>query len=158
MKKKLKLIYIILAIIVLLIILFFIINQYFNITYSIYNSTIEENIILNTINNIKINIKDGTLTNTSATIIIENNSNRNYGYGKWFRIDKKENEKWKEVIPIDKNYVFTSIGFNLFQNQKLEDTIDWSKLYGKLEKGHYRLIKNIYDTSSNYVFVEFTIY
>lgn len=34
---------------------------------------------------------------------------------------------------------------------------DWSKLYGELEKGEYRLVKEIYNNGRTYLIVEFTI-
>lgn len=34
---------------------------------------------------------------------------------------------------------------------------DWSKLYGELEPGEYRLVKEIYDNAHTYLAVEFTI-
>ena len=47
--------------------------------------------------NITMSIEDGTLTKTSATIIITDLSNNINVYSEWFRIEKKENNKWKEL-------------------------------------------------------------
>ena len=39
----------------------------------------------------------------------------------------------------------------------LEEKIDWSELYGELENGEYRLVKELYINGYNYFSVEFTI-
>jgi len=43
------------------------------------------------------------------------------------------------------------------ENHQLEMNIDWSKLYGELESGEYRLIKDLYNDGHIYLSVEFTI-
>ena len=102
-------------------------------------------------------IKDGTLTKTSATVIIEDKNEEKYNYSSWFRIDKKENEGWKEVNVIDEKYAFTDIAYLPDENGKVEMNTNWKNLYGKLEKGEYRLVKEVYDNGNNYIYVEFTI-
>lgn len=102
-------------------------------------------------------IKDGTLTKTSATVIIEDKNEEKYNYSSWFRIDKKENESWKEVNVIDEKYAFTDIAYLPDENGKVEMNTNWKNLYGELEKGEYRLVKEVYDNGNNYIYVEFTI-
>lgn len=106
---------------------------------------------------ISLSIKDGTLSKTGATIIISDISEQENTYGEWFRIDKKTNGFWEELKPIDDNYVFTDIAYKIGENHQLEMNTDWSKLYGELESGEYRLVKEIYDNGHIYLAVEFTI-
>ena len=75
-------------------------------------------------------------------------------YGEWFRIDKKENGEWRGLETADENYVFDAIGYILKPSKQSEEKIDWRELYGELERGEYRLVKNI---SGKYIGVEFTI-
>ena len=98
-----------------------------------------------------------TLTKTGSTIIISDISEQENTYGEWFRIDKKTNGFWEELKPIDDNYVFTDIAYKIGENHQLEMNTDWSKLYGELEPGEYRLVKEIYDNGHTYLAVEFTI-
>ena len=103
-------------------------------------------------------IKKDTLTKTGATVIISDISEQEHTYGEWFRIDKKIDGFWEELKPIDNNYGFNDIGLIVGENNQLEIDTDWSKIYGKLEKGEYRLIKELYDNDSKiYLSVEFTI-
>ena len=123
-----------------------------------YKDTEEKN-IQDRYSQISLSIKDNTLTNTRATIIISDISEQENTYGEWFRIDKKTNGFWEELKPIDDNYVFKDIAFKIGENHQLEMNMDWSKLYGELETGEYRLVKEIYDNDNGniYLAVEFTI-
>lgn len=106
---------------------------------------------------VSLSLKKDTLTKTGATIIISDISEQENTYGEWFRIDKKTNGFWEELKPIDDNYAFKDIAYKIGENNKLEMNIDWSKLYGELESGEYRLIKDLYNDGHIYLSVEFTI-
>ena len=121
-----------------------------------YKDTEEKN-IQDRYSQISLSIKDSTLTKTGSTIIISDISEQENTYGEWFRIDKKTNGFWEELRPIDDNYVFKDIAFKIGENHQLEMNIDWSKLYGELEPGEYRLVKDFYNNSHIYLAVEFTI-
>lgn len=107
------------------------------------------------IHKLTIAIKDGTLTNTSATLVMKDTNEEPYGYDGIFTIDKKKNGKWEELTPIDMDYTSTSLPVLPRSNIQWEDKIDWSELYGELKKGEYRLVIKIYDNNIKYV--EFTI-
>ena len=121
-----------------------------------YKDTEEKN-IQDKYSKISLSIKDGTLSKTGATIIISDISEQENTYGEWFRIDKKTNGFWEELKPIDDNYVFKDIAYRIGENHQLEMNTDWFKLYGELEPGEYRLVKEIYDNAHTYLAVEFTI-
>lgn len=106
---------------------------------------------------VSLTIKSGTLTNTSATVIITDENNQKTSYGQWFRIDKKENNTWKEVDKISDNYAFIALAYNVGEDGTLEMKQDWKDLYGELESGTYRLVKQINDNVTKYFWVEFTI-
>ena len=90
--------------------------------------------------------------------IIDDNE-KPYIYDEWFRIYKKVNNSWKKSNIINKNYTFLAIAYNVDKTGKIEKTIDWSDLYGNLNKGSYRLIKHVYDNEGNEIYfsVEFDI-
>lgn len=106
-----------------------------------------------------ITIKEGTLSNTSATIIITDNIS-SHTYGEWFRIDEKVNEKWEEVSRLIDNDNWHLIGYTIDKNDKIELDEDWSNIYGELKPGKYRIVKSYITKNSskkNYVYAEFTI-
>ena len=118
------------------------------------------NIKVDDLEDVNMMIKDGTLTRKGATIIITDKSNRENVYGDSYRIDRLENGVWVELKTIIENYAWNSIGYSVDKNNELEMKINWEWLYGSLEDGKYRLVK---DTSyagegtKHYITVEFNI-
>lgn len=108
-------------------------------------------------NNVSLTIQEGSLTKTGATIVITDTNESPYTYGEWFRIDKKQGEEWKELKPITDQYAFNEIAWIVGKDGTVKDTVDWSDLYGTLEKGEYRLVKEVYDTEKFYIWTEFSI-
>lgn len=113
----------------------------------------------NNVEKVKMSIKEGTLTQSSASIIILDNNDTPYAYDEWFRIDRKVNNKWEEVNRINNNYIVRDIAYDIRKNKKLETTVKWGDLYGELKKGEYRLVKKVYDNDGNdiYISTEFII-
>lgn len=127
--------------------------------YNVYSSVKdymeeEKRAALNEIDEITMSIKDGTLTSKGATLVIVDTSNNKHLFGSWYRIDKKENDEWRELNTIIRDYAFTSIGYSVDDNGKLELEVDWEWLYGELSDGEYRLVKKVDD---RYFSVEFMI-
>lgn len=116
---------------------------------------------LNEVEGVSMTIQKGTLKRTSATIVITDLSGKKNTYGEEYRIDKKENGNWKKLdVIIEGEYGWTSIGYLVGANNKLVMEINWKWLYGKLEDGEYRLVKNIYMSEENksyYFSVEFEL-
>ena len=109
---------------------------------------------LNEIDTITMEIKEGTLTSKSATIIIKDTSKEKNTYGEEYRIDKKVNNSWKELEPIVENYGFNLIGYEVNKDNVLQLKVKWENLYGELPTGQYRLVKTVND---KYFSTEFII-
>lgn len=101
-------------------------------------------------------IPSRTVTNTGATVSIMDQNDVPYTYGEWYRIDKKENGRWRELEPIQE-IDFSDIGWEVGEDGKIEKEFNWSNLYGELESGNYRLIKRVYDNGYYYLDAEFSI-
>jgi len=123
------------------------------------NVKYEVNIETLNIENIKMEIKEGTLTNKGATIIITDTSGKENVYGEEYKLEKKENEIWKELeVIVEGNYAWNLIGYSVGEDNKLELEINWEWLYGSLPKGEYRIVKYIQEKNQKYYFtVEFKI-
>ena len=111
-------------------------------------------------NDVIMTIKEGTLTNKSATLVLTNNSDKNFQYGNPYGIEIKKDGEWHKInVKLD----FTVPAFQLSAKESKEIELDWENGYGKLAKGTYRIIKEIdyeykegkYETFN--VAVEFTI-
>ena len=114
---------------------------------------------LNLAENITMEIKDGSLTNTSATVIITDLSgDENVNLiNSEFKIGYKKNEKWYRLESKIKHEVTVMTGENVVDNKDNTYTqeINWERYYGKLDKGHYRIVKEV--KTDLYIAVEFDI-
>lgn len=114
---------------------------------------------LNLAENITMKIKEGSLTNTGATVIITNlSSDENVNLiNSEFKIDYKKNEKWYRLESKIKHEVTVMTGENVVDNKDNTYTqeINWERYYGKLDKGHYRIVKEV--KTNLYIAVEFDI-
>lgn len=105
-------------------------------------------------------IKEGTLTNKGATIIIKDTSEEKETFGESYRIDKYENDEWKQLeVIIEGNYGWNMIGYLVGEDGTREMKINWEWLYGELKPGHYRIVKSISPKpyQYEYFYVEFDI-
>lgn len=166
MKKGVIAFYAILSIIILIMIFLIIRNEKIDISIEpnmntdiIYLPKNEEseNNSTRVIEKVSMDIKERTLTKTGVTIIITDDNEKPYEYSQWFMIEKKQKDEWIPLKPIDKNHIDYNLALIYRENKNLEYEIDWTKLYGKLKKGNYRLIKRVYDNEYKYFWVEFTI-
>ncbi len=92
--------------------------------------------------NVSMVIKEGTLSRTEATVIITDTNETPYEYGMPFRIERKENVKWKE-LKASENAGFNLPSYHVDENNQLELRQNWDYIYGTLEDGVYRLVKDV---------------
>ena len=91
-------------------------------------------------NDVTMIIKDGTLTNNGATLILTNNSDKNFQYGTPYEIEIKKDGEWHK-INVELNFTMPAFQLSARENKEIE--INWENGYGKLAKGTYRIIKGI---------------
>ena len=91
-------------------------------------------------NDVIMTIKEGTLTNKSATLVLTNNSDNNIQYGTPYEIEIKKDGEWHK-INVELNFDIPA--FQLPAKESKEIKLDWEFGYGKLAKGTYRIIKGI---------------
>ena len=104
---------------------------------------------------VTMTIREGTLTRTSATVIIRD-KNKEHEYVENYSIEKKENEEWKPVKQIGTYFVNLITMSTLTGELKFD--LDWSERYGELENGEYRIVKTL-DTEGGKLelYAKFTI-
>ncbi len=137
MKKALIITLIVLAILAVLFAIFIIVNK------NIFEDSTD----------ITMTIKEGTLTKTSATIIIKG---KDVSCGYDYNIEKKENDNWKSVTQI-KGYFVPAVSCSSLIG-KLDFNLDWTERYGELENGEYRIVKEVFTNDGDTeLYAEFTI-
>jgi transcriptional regulator with XRE-family HTH domain len=91
---------------------------------------------------INMYIKENTLTNTGATIILENNTEFDFLFGKDYKIEKlNSNNGWNDMPIVCDNCAFNDIGYILTSKSTREIKMNWKDMYGELPKGEYRIVK-----------------
>ena len=116
-------------------------------------------------NTVDMYIKEGTLTNTSATVVIEDKNPNKIVYGQYFYIERYNNGNWESVNTISEDYFFNDIAYYVDDSGVLEMRHDWTHIYGPLPKGLYRLVKDVFfesdipidDSNKYYIWTEFEI-
>jgi len=107
-------------------------------------------------NDIKMTIKEDTLTKTSATVIIKDPTNSNYGYSKGYYLKKKINNEY-QVLSSNDTYSNMML-YYIDETGYLEFSYNWSDTYGILTNGEYRLYMLATKDNENYNFyVDFII-
>lgn len=91
-------------------------------------------------NDVIMTIKEWTLTNKSATLVLTNNSDKNFQYGNTYEIEIKKDGEWHK-INVELNFDIPA--FPLSSKESKEIELNWENGYGKLAKGTYRIIKDI---------------
>lgn len=117
-------------------------------------------------NIISMTIKEETLTDKAATVLLVNHTDKRYGFGESYIIEYNKNGTWYKINSTNK-LNFTMIGRSLESNTTLVIEINWENVYGKLTRGKYRIIKSFYlmeaeskemiNSEDIYVCAEFTV-
>lgn len=89
---------------------------------------------------ISLMVKDGTLSEKGATLILKNDLDDEVDYGASYTIEKNNDGKWQEL---DGSLDFVQVLYKLEAHKSVELELDWEKGYGILDSGKYRIIKKI---------------
>ena len=116
---------------------------------------------------VDISIKDGTLKKDSLTVIIKENIDYDIIYGETFWIEKYNysTSNYEKLTYINDNCAFNLPAYGVTPDKPLELYQNWACMYGKLDKGVYRLVKDVSFESDTpidqddiyYIWVEFMI-
>lgn len=110
------------------------------------------------INNVTLEVKEETITRTGATFVLTDRNKVFCNYGSEYRIEVKKNGKWEMQKTITEGVTWNS-GYSRPGAEISEVKKDWSKIYGKLKNGEYRIGLYVFTNTGNngYVYAEFTI-
>ena len=100
------------------------------------------------LNKISIDIDYTSVSNKGVTIIVTDNNDENLPWTEGFRIQKKENEAWIDLEPIN-DLITPAISHWKDENNQYKQSIDWSYCYGELNVGEYRIVKPIFNPQNN---------
>jgi len=116
----------------------------------------------NNLGGVTLSVKEASPS--KLTVIFQNQLRKEFTYGAWFMIEQYD-ETLKEWVPVEPicEYAFVSVAYPLKAAKETEQEIKFDWLYGKLETGKYRVIKDVLDVKSPgdfdqyWLMAEFTI-
>lgn len=135
MKKIFKVLFILLGIIIGYYLIIVAYNNFCILIPS--DSKISEKLVLK--------VKENTLTNSSATIVLENNTDNLWSYSEHYELEKKINGIWYKVVQMNNPSYFLHMP-HIYPGEIKEIECNFDENYHKLTKGNYRLVMNIMET------------
>ena len=110
-------------------------------------------------NVISMYVKEDTLTKEGATFVIETDYDFSFEFGEPFYLEKynyKDN-KW-EKLSVNEGCAFILPAYGLKKGEPYELYQGWSCMYGSLDKGQYKIVKEFFAADFQFnVSTEFTI-
>lgn len=101
---------------------------------------------INNFNGVTMSVQKETLSANGLTVMFQNQSDKTCMYGDKFVLEKKINGLWYQVpVTIDGNYGFNDIGYQVASGQEKQWKVHWKWLYGSLNTGEYRIVKDVSD-------------
>jgi len=120
------------------------------------SSSLEKSDIKVEMNDISFSIKEDTLTRSSVTLILKNNSDKSLYFGDPYEVEVYKDSSWRKI---EADMYFTMPLYELESGEEKEITFNWEHGYGRLNRGKYRIIKDVYFEYEEkfYIGCEFTI-
>jgi hypothetical protein len=101
---------------------------------------------VNNLESVAMAVREETVSPTGLTLTLVNNSDRQCIFGEHYVLEKQVNQSWHQVtVAVEGDYGFVDIGYDLSPGEENKWDVDWKWLYGSLEAGEYRIIKDILD-------------
>ena len=89
--------------------------------------------------------EDGGVTPKSATFSLYNGTGLEIQYGEGYYLEQMVDRDWERCSYITDNWAFHDVAYSLETGRPAEIRIDWAWLYGTLDRGEYRLVKEIHE-------------
>ena len=127
-------------------------------TNSISYSREDLDIIAKDKTKVSIDIKGGTLTTHSATLIITDKNKPSYKWKPGYKIQVKKDGVWTDLERLQE-ITFPEITYTLNERGQTEDEINWLETYGDIiTPGNYRIVKTVfYNETTMEFYVEFIV-
>ena len=101
--------------------------------------------------NVVVEVLMDTVTRNGVTIVITDKNENPYGWGKSYKLQQKIADEWYDVAP-QSEMIFEEIAYILDENGQLKQDIDWTRFYGELGNGTFRIVKDTYDNGYIYFY------
>ena len=118
----------------------------------------KSDISIDTSENVRMFVAEATVTPKGMTYYLESNSNDMISYGADYILEVQQKEGWYKVPLLGEGIEVIAVEYNFLRPEVRVYSVDWSRAYGTLEPGNYRLVKAMRNESKIfYEAAEFTI-
>ena len=90
-------------------------------------------------------VEDGSVTPQSVVLKLYNGTGLDIQFGDGYYLEQMADGEWNRCPYIAGNQAFHDIAYSLETGKPAQIKLDWAWLYGILDKGNYRLVKEIRD-------------
>lgn len=104
---------------------------------------------VNTLEGASLTVEEASVSPVEITCVINNQSETDLSYGQDYGLQREKDGKWYQVIPKKDVAVTLELLWAPAGSQN-SHTVNWQYSYGKLQKGHYRIVKSVADNSQGY--------
>lgn len=114
-------------------------------TWIVFRNQAEEDANINPNLGVTMTVKEDSLSNTKLTVIVNNNSSHDLMFGSYYRIEKAIDGNWQPLPYKEQEHDigWNDIGYEVLAGESFEfEPTDWEWLYGALESGEYRFVKD----------------
>ena len=98
----------------------------------------------NNLEGVTMSVSD--VTADGCTVVFQNGSKEELTFGEGYILERLDAEtlEWRPVyIVLEGEYVFDLIGYPVAAGESRDWEVNWNWLYGSLEPGTYRIVKNV---------------
>lgn len=96
-------------------------------------------------NEVTVEIKKDSISNTGVSILITDKSDNRYSWGSEYYLQVKKDNEWKKVESISSGHnpenIFNLLAYIVDENHQISQSFNWSTWYGELPSGIYRVEK-----------------
>ena len=92
---------------------------------------------------ISMSVRKNSITGIGAVVTLLNETDRDIQYGDQYYLQNYIDGKWYDVPYIIEDFGFYDMAYILGKDNPRDIIIDWKWLYGSLEPGEYRIVKDI---------------
>lgn len=119
---------------------------------------------VNIFEGVTLSAKEGSINPAGLTLIFQNDKEAEHIYGSFYCVERKDGDQWITLLYVtEQNVGWDDIARILPAKGSSEETVDWEWLYGSLDQGEYRIIKELLvmqqagDYKKYYLAAEFVI-
>lgn len=112
-------------------------------------------------NSVYIEIEESTVNLRGLNAKIINNTDNNIAFLDYYRVEKKIKNKWC-YYDCDLSPSWSDMLYVVEPDNFIEVSFYWQEMYGELDKGEYRIVKEYYDNADtsnrlHYLYGEFEV-